>query len=69
MGLQGVTKDYKELQGFTMGYKGDILVIPPNKGLQGVRVGYNGVQGVTNRLQEVTRGYRGQQGVTKRTGG
>ena len=33
--------------------------------LQGVTGGYNGLQGVTRRLQEVTRGYRGLQGITR----
>ena len=52
MGIQKVTRGYRELQGVTWGYKG----------LKGVTRGYKGLQGVTRGskgLQRVTRGERG----------
>ena len=54
MGLQGVSRGYKELQGVTMGYKGLQGVRRGYKGLQGVTRGYRGLQGVTR----VTKDYR-----------
>ena len=49
MGLQGVTRGYKEIQG---------RVTESYNGLQGITRGYRG-------LQAVTRGYRGLQLVTR----
>ena len=51
MGIQGVTRGYRELQGVTRGYMG----------LKGVTTGYKGLQGVTGgdkALQRVTKYYR-----------
>ena len=72
MGLQGVTN---RLQGVTGGYKkyrelrggGLRRVTRSHKGLQGVREGYNKLQGVTRGdkgLQRVRTGDRRLQGVT-----
>ena len=54
MRLQGVTGDYRGLQGDTEGCKG----YREFQGLQVVTKGYRW-------LKEVTRGYKGLQGVTK----
>ena len=57
MGIPGVTRGYKELQGVTRSYRG----------LQGVTGGYKGLEEVTRgywRLQGVTGCYKGLPGVT-----
>ena len=47
MGIQGVTRGYRELQRVTRGYRGLQGVTRGYKGLQGVTGGNKGLQGVT----------------------
>ena len=58
-GLQGYTRDYKDIEGFTY-----IRYATDYKGLQGFTRIYGGLKGYTEGLQRFKRAYSGKQEFT-----